>query len=108
MKLDPCVSACTKVCSKWIKHLSIRPETAKNKQKEKPDTSTYWCKDFLNRNLYSSENRIPSPLKLRMKHGGKPNEFNWDCLFDFSSESLPCEKYNITWRCDVNNYSQQC
>jgi hypothetical protein len=29
LKLDPCLSPCTSVSSKWIKDLNIRPETLK-------------------------------------------------------------------------------
>jgi hypothetical protein len=29
LRLDPCFSTCTKINSKWIKDLNIRPETLK-------------------------------------------------------------------------------
>jgi hypothetical protein len=32
MKLGPCLSSCTKINSKWIKDLDIRPETLKQLQ----------------------------------------------------------------------------
>jgi hypothetical protein len=32
LKLDPCLSLCTKINSKWIKDLIIRPETLKQLQ----------------------------------------------------------------------------
>jgi hypothetical protein len=34
LKLDPCLSPCTNINSKWIKDLNIRPETLKLVQKE--------------------------------------------------------------------------
>jgi hypothetical protein len=33
LKLDPCISPCTSIKSKWIKNLNIRPETLKLLQK---------------------------------------------------------------------------
>jgi hypothetical protein len=33
MKLDPCLSPCTSINSKWIKDLNIRPKTLKLVQK---------------------------------------------------------------------------
>jgi hypothetical protein len=32
LKLDPCLSPCTKINPKWIKDLEIRPETLKQLQ----------------------------------------------------------------------------
>jgi hypothetical protein len=33
LKLDPCLSSCTSINSKWIEDLNIRPETLKSAQK---------------------------------------------------------------------------
>jgi hypothetical protein len=50
-KLDPCLSLCTSINSKWIKDLNIRPETQKLLQKRAGNTLelTGIGKDFLNR-----------------------------------------------------------
>jgi hypothetical protein len=51
LKLDPCVSLCTSICSKWIKDLNIRPETLKLVQEKGENTleAIGIGKDFLNR-----------------------------------------------------------
>jgi hypothetical protein len=38
LKLDPCLSACTSINSKWIKDLNIRPEILKLEQKRAGNT----------------------------------------------------------------------
>jgi hypothetical protein len=51
LKLDPCLSPCTSINSKWIKDLIIRPETLKLAQKGAGNTLEVIGigKDFLNR-----------------------------------------------------------
>jgi hypothetical protein len=51
LKLDPCLSPCTSINSKWIKDLNIRPETLKLVQKRAGNTleAIGIGKDFLNR-----------------------------------------------------------
>jgi hypothetical protein len=51
LKLDPCLSLCTNINSKWIKDLNIRPETLKFVQKRAGNTleAISIGKDFLNR-----------------------------------------------------------
>jgi hypothetical protein len=51
LKLDPCLSPCTSISSKWIKDLNIRPKTLKLVQKKAGNTleSIGIGKDFLNR-----------------------------------------------------------
>jgi hypothetical protein len=51
MKLDPCLSSCTSINSKWIKDLNIRPKTLKLVQEGARNTLevTGIGKDFLNR-----------------------------------------------------------
>jgi uncharacterized protein (DUF736 family) len=52
LKLDPCLSPCTSINSKWIKDLNIRPETLKLVQERAGNCleATGISKDFLNRN----------------------------------------------------------
>jgi hypothetical protein len=52
LKLDPCLSPCTSINSKWIKVLNIRPKTLKLLQKGAGNTleAIGIGKDFLNRN----------------------------------------------------------
>jgi hypothetical protein len=51
LKLDPCLSPCTSINSKWIKDLNIRSETLKLEQKRAGNTleAIDTSKDFLNR-----------------------------------------------------------
>jgi hypothetical protein len=51
LKLDPCLSPCTIINSKWIKDLNIRPETLKLVQETAGNTleAIGVGKDFLNR-----------------------------------------------------------
>jgi hypothetical protein len=51
VKLDPCLSSCTSINSKWIKDLNIRPETLKLLQEVAGNTLELISigKDFLNR-----------------------------------------------------------
>jgi hypothetical protein len=51
LKLDPCLSPCTSINSKWIKDLNIRPETLKLVQERAGNTleAIGIGKDFLNR-----------------------------------------------------------
>jgi hypothetical protein len=59
LKLDPCLSPCTTINSKWIKNLNIRPETLKLLQEGTGNTLELIGigKDFLN--------RTPAAQKLR-------------------------------------------
>jgi hypothetical protein len=49
LKLDPCLSPCTSINSKWIKDLNIRPETVKLVQERAGNTleAIGLGKDFL-------------------------------------------------------------
>jgi hypothetical protein len=51
LKLDPCLSPCTSINSKWIKDLNTRPETIKLVQERAGNTLEVIGvgKDFLNR-----------------------------------------------------------
>jgi hypothetical protein len=59
LKLDPCLSPCTSINSKWIKDLTIRPKTLKLVQEKSGNTLEiiYLGKDFLNRNLAAQQLR---------------------------------------------------
>jgi hypothetical protein len=48
LKVDPCLSSCTNINSKWIKDLNIRPETLRLVQKRALEL-TGIDNDFLNR-----------------------------------------------------------
>jgi hypothetical protein len=53
LKLDPCLSPCTKINSKWIKYLNLRPETLKQLQEAVGNTLELigMGNNFLNRTL---------------------------------------------------------
>jgi hypothetical protein len=59
LKLDPCLSPCTRINSKWIKDLNIRPKTLKLVQERAGNTleAIGIGKDFFN--------RIPAAQQLR-------------------------------------------
>jgi hypothetical protein len=59
LKLDPCLSSCTSINSKWIKDLNIRPQTLKLVQERAGNTLEVIGigKDFFN--------RTPAPQQLR-------------------------------------------
>jgi hypothetical protein len=65
LKLDPCLSPCTSINSKWIKDLHIRPETLKLVQERAGHTVevTGIGKDFLNRTPAAQQ------LRERMDNG---------------------------------------
>jgi hypothetical protein len=59
LKLDPCLSPCTSINSKWIKELNIRPETLKLLQEGAGNTLEQIGigKDFLNRTPTTQQQR---------------------------------------------------
>jgi hypothetical protein len=59
LKLDPCLSLCTSINSKWIKDLNIRPETLKLVQKSAGNTleAIGIGKDFLSRTPAAQQQR---------------------------------------------------
>jgi hypothetical protein len=59
LKLDPCLSLCTSIKSKWIKDLNIRPETLKLIQEGAANTLelTGIGNDFLNRTQMAQQLR---------------------------------------------------
>jgi hypothetical protein len=68
MKLDLCLSPCTKISSKWIKDLNARSETLKPLQKNTRKTLQDTCivKDFLNMTSIAQEIRVSTD--------------KWDCI----------------------------
>jgi hypothetical protein len=58
-KLDPCLSPCASINSKWIKDLNIRPETLKLVQKRAENILEVIGigKDFLNRTPAAQQQR---------------------------------------------------
>jgi hypothetical protein len=71
LKLDPSLSPCTGINSKWIKGLNIRPETLKLVQEGAGNTLELIGKDFLN--------TTPAAQQLRERI---------DKCFDFNSNYL--------------------
>jgi hypothetical protein len=59
LKLDPCISPCTNINSKWIKDLNIRPQTLKFIQERVGNTLELIGigKDFLNRTPGAQQQR---------------------------------------------------
>jgi hypothetical protein len=59
VKLDPCLSPCTSINSKWIKDLDIKPQTLKSVQKRVGNTLEVIGvgKDFFNRTPASQQLR---------------------------------------------------
>jgi hypothetical protein len=59
LKLDPCLSPCASINSKWIKDLNIRPETLKLVEERAGNTleAIGIVKDFLNRTLGAQQLR---------------------------------------------------
>jgi hypothetical protein len=59
LKLDPCLSPCTSINSKWTKDLNIRPETLKLVQEGEGNTLELIGidNDFLNRTQMAQELR---------------------------------------------------
>jgi hypothetical protein len=53
LKLDPCLSPCTSINSKWIKDLNTKPETLKQLQEVTGKSLEHICigEDFLNKTL---------------------------------------------------------
>jgi hypothetical protein len=59
LKLDPCLSPCTSINSKWIKDLNSRPETFQLVQKREGNTleAIGTGKDFLSRTQVAQQLR---------------------------------------------------
>jgi hypothetical protein len=68
LKLDPCLSPCTSINSKWIKSLHIRPETLKLVQEKAGNTLEVISigKNFLSRT------QVTQQLRERFN--------SWDCV----------------------------
>jgi hypothetical protein len=57
LELDPCFSLCTRINSKWIKDLNIRPETLKLVQERAVNTLEAIGNDFLSRTQLTQQLR---------------------------------------------------
>jgi hypothetical protein len=70
LKLDPCLSLCTSINSKWVKDLKIRPETLKLLQERAGNTlqAIGRGKDFLSRTKAAQQLRKDGQMGL---HGIK-------------------------------------
>jgi hypothetical protein len=82
LKLDPCLSACTCVNSKWIKDFNIRPKTLKLGQERTENTleTIDIGKDFLSRTQVAQELR------------GLTNGTTWNW------KAAQQKKWSLNWR----------
>jgi hypothetical protein len=63
-KLDPCPSPYTNISPKWIKDLSLRPETLKQLQEIVGNTQEHIGKDFLNKTPQAETKRKNEQMGL--------------------------------------------
>jgi hypothetical protein len=79
-KLDPCISPCTSINTKWITHINIRPETLKLAQERAGNTLEMKAigNDFLSKTQVAQQQRekinkcdnkkLKTPYKKRNAH----------------------------------------
>jgi hypothetical protein len=68
LNVDPCLSPCTTINSKWTTDLNIRPETLKLVQERAGNTLEATCigKEFLSRTPAAQEMQIKTTLRLHL------------------------------------------
>jgi hypothetical protein len=98
MRLDPCLSPCTKINSKWIKDLAIRPETLKQLQEVVGNTLEHMGIG----NYFLSRTQKAHHLRQRMN--------KWDCIklksFCTAKETITRLKRQLTeWEKIFASYS---
>jgi hypothetical protein len=61
IRLDPCLSPCTSINSKWINDLNIRPETLKLEAQQLRKRIDKW--DYLKLKIFCTTKKMVSKLK---------------------------------------------
>jgi hypothetical protein len=103
LKLDPCLSPCTSINSKWIKDLNIRPETLKLLQEGAGNTLEQIgiAKDFFNRSPAAQQLRERMDkwdvIKLKSFCTTKEMSLNWKDHPQSGRKYLPAIHLTRDW-----------